>query len=78
MLFSVEPAVCCCVYLNNREWITPARAQLGAISPIALRPPCPGMVFNANFNISFISLRSVLWVQKTGVLEENQRPAERH
>ena len=28
ILFSVKPAVCC-VYLNNREYITPAGAQLG-------------------------------------------------
>jgi hypothetical protein len=33
------------------------------------------MVFNATFNnISFISWRSVLLAEKTGVLEENHRP----
>jgi len=32
-------AVCCCVYLNSREQITPARAQLGAIDPIGFRSP---------------------------------------
>ena len=35
------------------------------------------MVFNATFkNISFISWRSVLLVEKAGVPVENQRPAE--
>jgi hypothetical protein len=33
------------------------------------------MVFNATFNnISVISLRSVLFVEETGVPEENHRP----
>ena len=37
------------------------------------------MVFNATFNnISFISWRSVLLVEKTGVPGENHRPATSH
>ena len=37
------------------------------------------MVFNATFNnISFISLRSALLVQETGVSGENHRPAASH
>jgi hypothetical protein len=37
------------------------------------------VVFNATFNnISFISLRSVLLVQETGVPGENHRPAASH
>jgi hypothetical protein len=37
------------------------------------------MVFNATFNnISFISWRSVLLVEETGVLGENHRPAISH
>ena len=28
MLFSVKPAVCCCVYLNSRELIPPARSLI--------------------------------------------------
>ena len=30
MLFSVTPAVCCCVYLNSQEYITPARGRIGS------------------------------------------------
>ena len=37
MLFSVKPAVCYCLYLNNREPLKRG-AQLGAIRPIGLRP----------------------------------------
>ena len=36
-MFSVNPAVCCCMYLNSQEQITSVRAQLGAIGPISLR-----------------------------------------
>jgi hypothetical protein len=37
------------------------------------------MVFNATFNnISAISCRSVLLVEETGVLGENQRPVANH
>ena len=37
------------------------------------------MVFNATFNnISVISWRSVLLVEKTGVLGENHRPVAMH
>jgi hypothetical protein len=37
------------------------------------------MVFNINFNnMSVISLQSVLMVEKTGVSEENHRPAASH
>ena len=38
-----------------------------------------GVVFNATFNnISVISWRSVLWVEETGVPEENHRPVASH
>jgi len=28
-LFSVKPAVCCCMYLKSREYITPSRGSNG-------------------------------------------------
>ena len=37
-MLSEKPSVWCCVYLNNREQITPARTQLGTIDPKGLRP----------------------------------------
>jgi hypothetical protein len=38
-----------------------------------------GVVFNATFNnISVISWLSVLWVEETGVPEENHRPVVSH
>ena len=38
-----------------------------------------GMVFNATVNnVSFISWRSVLLMEETGVLRENHRPAASH
>ena len=40
MMFSVKPAVCCCVYLNSPEQIIPARAQLGALVQLVSSRPC--------------------------------------
>ena len=37
MLFSVKPAVCCCVYFKQPR-VDKVRVQLGTIGPISLRP----------------------------------------
>ena len=65
MVFSVKPAVCCCVYLNRRDQITQARDPISegpieAIGPIDLRSALGIVLLQTHQEVnSTVSLKTI-------------------